>query len=169
MVFCVTYDRFPPVGKKTLKVCRWFEESWEWSQGSHRERKSDVGGNYLFERAVLWLWCCQPLKLWVSHSALRQWFFVLGAFLLLLLFGFPSSFPDPKDIPGLPWWLSDKEYACQCRRRCWFDLWVGKILWRRGWLSSPVFLPGEFHGQRSLVGYSPWSRIVRHHWVTNTT
>ena len=28
--------------------------------------------------------------------------------------------------------------------------------WRREWLSTPVFLPGEFHGQRSLVGYSPW-------------
>ena len=33
---------------------------------------------------------------------------------------------------------------------------VGKIPWRREWLPTPVFLPGEFHGQRSLVGYSPW-------------
>ena len=38
-----------------------------------------------------------------------------------------------------------------------FDPWVGKCLWRREWQSSPVFLPGEFHGQRSLAGYSPWS------------
>ena len=38
-----------------------------------------------------------------------------------------------------------------------FDPWVGKISWRgRGWLSTPVFLPGEFQGQKSLVGYSPW-------------
>ena len=36
-----------------------------------------------------------------------------------------------------------------------FDLWVGKILWRRESQSTPVFLPGEFHGQRSLAGYSP--------------
>ena len=36
------------------------------------------------------------------------------------------------------------------------DSWVGKILWRRKWQSIPVFLPGESHGQRSLVGYSPW-------------
>ena len=34
--------------------------------------------------------------------------------------------------------------------------WIGKILWRREWLPTPVFLPGEFHGQRSLAGYSPW-------------
>ena len=34
-----------------------------------------------------------------------------------------------------------------------FDPWVGKITWRRAWQSTPVFLPGESHGQRSLVGY----------------
>ena len=33
---------------------------------------------------------------------------------------------------------------------------VRKIPWRTEWLPTPVFLPGEFHGQRSLVGYSPW-------------
>ena len=33
-----------------------------------------------------------------------------------------------------------------------------KIPWRRKWLSTPVFLPGEFHGLRSLVDYSPWGR-----------
>ena len=38
----------------------------------------------------------------------------------------------------------------------WFDSWVRKIPWRRKWQSTPVFLPGESHGQRSLVGYSPW-------------
>ena len=41
-------------------------------------------------------------------------------------------------------------------RRLAFDPWVGKILWRRKWQPTPVFLPGEFHGQRSLVGHSPW-------------
>ena len=40
-------------------------------------------------------------------------------------------------------------------RRPRFKPWVGKILWRREWQSIPVFLPGESHGQRSLVGYSP--------------
>ena len=36
-----------------------------------------------------------------------------------------------------------------------FDPWVGKIPWRKAWLPTPVFLPGEFHGQRNLAGYSP--------------
>ena len=36
------------------------------------------------------------------------------------------------------------------------EAWVGKIPWRRKWQPTPVFLPGESHGQRTLVGYSPW-------------
>ena len=39
-----------------------------------------------------------------------------------------------------------------------FDPCVGKILWRRKWQSTPVFLPGAFYGQRSLVGYRPCGR-----------
>ena len=37
-----------------------------------------------------------------------------------------------------------------------FDPWVGKVPWRKVWQPSPVFLPGESNGQRSLMGYSPW-------------
>ena len=50
-----------------------------------------------------------------------------------------------------------KKPTCQCRRHkiCGFEPWVGKILWRRAWQPSPVFLPGESHRQRSLAGYSP--------------
>ena len=39
-----------------------------------------------------------------------------------------------------------------------FNLWVGKISWRRKWQPTPVLLPGKSHGHRSLVGYSPWCR-----------
>ena len=58
----------------------------------------------------------------------------------------------------LPWWLSNKEYCCQCKRciRHRFSLWVGKIPWRRKWQPTPVSFSGKFHGQRSPVGYSPW-------------
>ena len=40
-------------------------------------------------------------------------------------------------------------------KRHGFDPWVGKILWRRAWQPTPVFLPEESHEQRSLAGYSP--------------
>ena len=55
-------------------------------------------------------------------------------------------------------WRSGKEFVGQCRRlrRRGFDPWVRKILWNRKSQPTPVFLPGKFHGQRSLVGYSPW-------------
>ena len=42
-----------------------------------------------------------------------------------------------------------------------FDFWVGKVPWRRAWQPTPVFLPGEPHGQKSLAGYGPWGRRVR--------
>ena len=60
----------------------------------------------------------------------------------------------------LPRWLSGKEPTCQWRRhkRPGFDPWVGKIPWRRKWQCAPVFLPGKFHGQKSLAVYSPWGQ-----------
>ena len=65
-------------------------------------------------------------------------------FTCMILLGFPGS-------------TSGKELTCQCSRhkRHGFDPWVRKIPWRRAWQPTPVFLPGESHGQRSLVmGYS---------------
>ena len=38
-----------------------------------------------------------------------------------------------------------------------FDPWFGKIPWNRKWQPTLVFLPGKFHEQRNLAGYSPWS------------
>ena len=54
-----------------------------------------------------------------------------------------------------PWWLRWEKICLQCRTPG-FNPWVGEIPWRRAWLPTPVFLPGESHGQRSLAGYSPW-------------
>ena len=57
---------------------------------------------------------------------------------------------------GFPGGTSGEEPTCQCRR-CKshrFHPWLGKIPWRGSWQPIPVFLPGESHGQRSLVGCS---------------
>ena len=62
---------------------------------------------------------------------------------------------------GLPLRLSGRESACQGRKRCErcrFDPWIGEVPCRREWQPTPVFLPGEFHGQRRLVDYSSWGR-----------
>ena len=55
---------------------------------------------------------------------------------------------------GLPRWLNGKESACQCRKpkKQGSSPWVGKVPWSEKWQPTPVFLPGKFHGQRSLVG-----------------
>ena len=52
---------------------------------------------------------------------------------------------------------TSKGPTCQCRKckRCRLDPWVLKIPWRRAWQPTPVLLPGESHGWRSLAGYSP--------------
>ena len=63
--------------------------------------------------------------------------------------------PSTCEFTRLPWWLRQWSVCLQCRRPG-FNPWVGKIPWRRKWQPTPVLLPGKFHGQRSLVGYSPW-------------
>ena len=56
-----------------------------------------------------------------------------------------NYFPSGSDVKNLP---AMQETSVQSQ--------VGKIPWRRAWQPTPVVLPGYFHGQRSLVGYSPW-------------
>ena len=81
---------------------------------------------------------------------------LLKTSLILLLRGFPGG----SDV---------EESACNAG-----DLGsipgLGRFLWRREWQPTPVFLPGEFHGQRSLAGYIQfmWSQRVRYNWVTHT-
>ena len=60
-----------------------------------------------------------------------------------------------RELWGFPGGSMVKQSACQCRR--WgFNPWVRKIPWRRKWQPTPAFLPGKFHEQRNLEGYSPW-------------
>ena len=68
-------------------------------------------------------------------------------------------------LPSLRTWVActdgsvGKESTCNAEtRRCGLDPWVKTIPWRRARQPTPVFLPEKFHGQRSLVGYSPKCR-----------
>ena len=72
----------------------------------------------------------------------------------------PSTLPSCVCVcvcVNFPGGAHGKEPACYCRRceKLGFSPWVGKISWRRAWQPTPVFLPGESHGQKSLAGYSP--------------
>ena len=84
---------------------------------------------------------CSPRDSQESFLVLQ--FRSINSSVLSLLWGFSSG-------------TSDKELTCQCRNRG-FTPWIGNIPWRRAWHSTPVFLSGEFHRQKILVGYSPQS------------
>ena len=72
-------------------------------------------------------------------------------------------FQDPTVYKGFPGGPVVKNQSNQCRRHR-FNLWVGKIPWQRKWQSTPAFLPGKSHGQRSLVD-SMGSQRVGHDWA----
>ena len=65
---------------------------------------------------------------------------------------------------GFPSIVSGKETDYQCRRhkRLGFDPCIRKIPWKRTWQPTPVLLPRESHGQRTLAGYSAWGCGVGH-------
>ena len=89
-------------------------------------------------------------KFWTSRPTMFRVCIITT--LKSLLYFFPISC----DVLGLPWWPNMGPGGLQhgSRRRHRFDPWVRKIPWRRAWLPTAAFLPGESHGQRSLVGYS---------------
>ena len=62
----------------------------------------------------------------------------------------------------IPWWLSGKKIHLLMQ-----ETWVQSLGWKdpleKGMVPTPIFLPGEFHRQRTLAGYSPWGlKRVRH-------
>ena len=95
-------------------------------------------------------------------------FFAHGILQARVLEWVTVSFSRGSVWPGDRMWVS-----CIAGRS--FTVWATKVAlvitnytlhsWRRKWLPTPVFLPGNFHRQRSLAGYSAWSRRVRHDLV----
>ena len=87
-----------------------------------------------------------------------------------------SPLPASKTCTYHSGWASQvglvvKNLHSRRHKRCSFDPWVRKIPWRRAWQPTSVVLPGEWHGQRSLVVYSPggckestgWKQLSTHH------
>ena len=79
--------------------------------------------------------------------------------LTLISYIFPqAALSIPKALKGFPGGSDGKESACNAEDPGSVPG-SGRFLWRREWQPTPIFLPREYHGQRSLVSYSPWGRI----------
>ena len=135
---------------------------------THTERENRVIKDISFHFS--YLFSSSHLSLYISHKigiilhvlVHNMGFCTLYILQKVSLYYYVSSFIviiKPQYTKGweLPRWLSGKDPARQCRRheRRGFNPWVSKIPWRRAWQPTPVFLPGESHGQKSLAGYSP--------------
>ena len=119
---------------------------------------------YLLSVYILFIYYFYILTLWSFTDPKSLCFF--NCIKLPVISGF-SGGSDGEESAS-PGGASGKEPSCQCRgcKRCGFDPWVGKILWRRAWQPIPVFMPREAHGQRSLgrlqstrlhrVGHNKW-------------
>ena len=106
---------------------------WFWNPEKKRNLEIDIG-----VIDIHYNWSCESEWGYPRVSAVRDWEIFQGQYLRRA-----SLLAQTEKNPLVLWetWV---------RSRDWEDP------WRREWLPTPVFLPGESHGQRSLAGYSPW-------------
>ena len=91
-------------------------------------------------------WTEEPGRLQSTGSprVRHHWSYLAHIYIYMYVYGFPGG-------------SDNKESACNAGLE--FNPWVRKNPWKRAWKPTPVFLPREFHGQRSLAGYTPWGHI----------
>ena len=109
----------------------------------HSKTYTEIGRNFEKWANLEDLWFSFCIQQIMHASPLTFWLLAWGTELSTYIY-----------LNGLHWWLRQWRICLRLRRHR-FDPWVGKIPWRRAWQSTPVFLPGESHRQRSLLGYSP--------------
>ena len=95
---------------------------------------------------LFWVICISSLQSFEDIHKINCWNFNWNCLWMELILAITGGF-----FFFFFWWVLHHSRS----RRHGFDSWVGKILWSRKW-QPIIFVPGEFHGQRSVVGYSPW-------------
>ena len=118
----------------------WLSQLWPEAWTLAGQRQSPAGSGCL--------WAAAGCSLWPGFG-LRVWYVEYGGLLLAMGAGVET----PRASQVVPVVKNPPANAGDIKRRG-FNSWVGKIPWRRAWLPTPVFLPGESRGQRSLEGYS---------------
>ena len=167
-----SFSAFEPLSSFTSWSTR-FDSTWEWWSQSKMSASCSFMkiSSYLEERSGFGL--MRWHKVWPLSEALA------GLCLYLLCWwctleeirwqgGFPlctwKKIGAVNDVRA-----SLVAYICWQFRRPGYDSRVRKILWRREWPPTPLFLPGESHGQGNLVGYSPWGHklLDTTEWLSN--
>ena len=96
-----------------------------------------------------------PYQKSVNHGPIQPPVFVNQVLLeysqLFSMAAFPLGFPGGSVVKNPPANAADTKDTSSIPG-------AGRFPWRRKWQPTPVFLPGKSHGQKSLVGYSPWGR-----------
>ena len=106
-------------------------------------------------------------RVWAFNSSPN--FFVINPLIWVLLghWSYDKILTTTQDLVGLPLWLSGKESTCNAEDTGYSGSipGSGRSPCRRAWQPTPVFLPGESYGQRSLAGFSlSGSQRVKHDW-----
>ena len=111
----------------------------------------------------VWIWASYGIYSFSSFSILVPWMpenshpgFVHFSFLSLVFHSWGQRERRFKAETSFSHMVKNPSANAGNKKRCRLDPWVRKIPWSRKWQPTPIFLPGESHGQRSLVGYIPW-------------
>ena len=162
---CLSYVDATTIGSRwLLRFCRSTDGEDFCLRKNHSLSFTHPWFRWYLDEIPTWSWCRNGLRLWGSSECLLH----MRRLRILKAGCYWLNCVTPEFI-WLPWCLSGTESTWQSRRhrRCRFDPWVGKIPWEMKWQTTPVFLPGKFHGQRSLVDHSTWScKRVRHNWAS---
>ena len=151
-----TPDQSPfTVGKLRLWEVKWLaqDHTANWQQGWYLSPSLPILSLMLYHVA------CSKFR--IKHFCFKTQHIssenTTSFFISLNSYQIPLYFCPGKDKMDFPGGLDDKESACNAGGPR-FNPWVRKIPWRKEWLPTPVFLPGELHGPSSLEGYNPWGR-----------
>ena len=147
------------------------------TDGQGQEQRDTSSSKKQVYPSFVFLFYSSPKQLGWYPTCFVEWFSPPSPFFFLTqLTGSNVNLiqKQPSEIYNIsPFWASlglrQQRVCLQCRR-LGFDPWVKKIPWRRESQPTPVFLPEEFHGQRSLAGCSPWGHkeLDTSEWLTFT-
>ena len=160
---CGMWAAWEKTWPRARQVCNWGRSERPTARGWQHSSSRQLRGNKSFLRGESWWWVIATItntdifimpEITFFHNSLHLW----------RNSGINFKKQGSRQSVGFPGGSDGKESACSAGDLPGFNSWVGKMPWRRECLPTPVFLPGEFQGQRSLVEghgsdfWRPWQQ-----------